>query len=137
MQVRRFKNVPEDWKLIHYICHNCNSKVLKRTYGYLQRILFFSPTTFFCDFFDETAFFAGTKAKTHAHCIAIAVAEEYQRQGLGRQIVYYEMDELRYIGLDTLTLRSNKAENGLFFWLKMGAKILGEVKGDWKLQLKF
>lgn len=110
MQVRKFKDTLEDWKLIHDICYNCNSKILKQTYGYLQRINFLSGDKFFCDIFDEMAFFAGTKAKTHFRCLAVAVSSESQLKGLGRQILHYEMDKLRYIGIDAITLRANMNE---------------------------
>ncbi len=137
MKCRRFDGSEKDKELIHNICFNCGSTVMKRTFGYIERMMYFDSKKCVFDIFDESAFFFGVRGKKHLRCIGIAVMKSQQRQGIGRNILYHEMRKAKLHELNRMTLRTAKDETGIEFWLKMGATIVERKDTYWEMILNF
>lgn len=137
MKVRRFSGTPEDEKMIHDICFNCGSKTVKSSYGYISRMVYLHPNEIIFDIFDDNAFFFGWKGKKHIRCIVIAVLKDYQQAGIGKEILLFEKVKAIQLGINKITCRTSKTEDGLKFWQAMGAKIIGEKGEDWEMQMEF
>ena len=137
MLCRKFNGSDTDEKLIHDICYGCGDNHIKNCRGYLQTINYFAKQQYFCDIFDEVAFFAAVKNKKHIRLIAVAVLEEHQRKGYGRRILFYEMQKAIRFGLREITFRTSIDGTAINFWTKLGARITGRSGQDWEMKLQF
>lgn len=125
-----------DEKVVKDICYHCGSISIKKTYPYFRRMKFNSPNTFWCEVLDDYGFYVANKGKKHVRLVAIAVREDMQRHGIGKKILSRLLLRTSLAGLSLLTLRTSKHENGRFFWLKQGAKIMDVNGEDYEMQIK-
>lgn len=135
MHVRPF-DIAEGWTLIHDILFGCGDKKM-RDLGCIQAMRWFSGEKFFCDIFDDVAFFAGVRTKNYVRLIAVAVLSEHQRKGYGRRILFYEMQKAIRFGLREITFRTSIDGEAINFWTKLGARITGRSGHDWEMKLHF
>lgn len=126
-------NSAENWKLIYDILTSCGMKCT----GFIQTMWHFTGENFFCDIFDDVAFFAAIKTNRHVRLITVAVLSEHQRKGYGRKILFYEMKKAIQAGLREITFRTGIDSEAEKFWRKMGAKITGRKESDWEMKLQF
>ena len=132
----RIYNHERDDKVLKDICSNCGSLSIKKTYPYFRRMMYNSSATFWCEVLDDKAFYVANKARNHVRLIAIAVKSEYQKQGIGEKVLFRLLHRVSSSGLDTLTFRTSMHENGQYFWLKQGAKIMDVNGEDYEMQIK-
>ena len=137
MKVRSFNGSAEDDQLIRKICFGCGSKAIQGSRGFIQRMCYLHPNEIIFDIFDDKAFFFGWRGRQHVRCIAIAVLEEFQHDGIGKEIIFFETQKAVQLGINKMTLRTSKIESGVNFWLSVGTKIVGEKDLDWEMLLQF
>lgn len=137
MKYRSFIYSAEDKELFRKICKDCGSKRIKHSYGFMERLVFLRPNQCFIDFFDDVAFFCGVICKDHLRCVDIAVLAEYQRQGIGKEIIFFETHKASMQGANRMTLRTPFNEDGIKFWLSIGAQITGKGESYWDMTLPF
>ena len=129
-------NIAEGWDLIHDILYGCGDNSM-RDLGCIQFMQHCAKEKFFCDIFDDVAFFAGVKTNHHVRLIAIAVLLEHQRKGYGSKILFYEMRKAIANGLRLITFKTKIGAAAEKFWRKMGAQITGRKDLEWEMKLQF
>lgn len=125
---------------VREICYNCGSPTARKSYNFFRRLSYVAGSKVWSKVWSKgntpIAFYYAHRCKDHIRLIEIAVREDYQRQGLGRKLLYSLLSRMREEGQDTLTFRTPIDEEAQSFWLKMGARIM-DVKGeDYEMQLK-
>lgn len=124
-----------DEKVVKDICYHCGSTSIKKTFPYFRRMKFNSPNTFWCEVLDDYGFYVANRGKKHVRLVAIAVREDMQHHGIGRKILSRLLLRTSLAGLNLLTLRTSKRENGRFFWLANKAQIVGTKDDDFEMQI--
>ncbi len=124
-----------DDRIARDICYNCGSEVSKRSYNYFRTALHYSPTKVWSEIYDGKAMYFATRAKDHVRLIEIAVRKEYQGQGVGKEVLFRLLSQMKRHRLYKLTFRTPIVEEAQRFWLHMGARIV-DVKGeDYEMEL--
>lgn len=126
------------------ICYNCGSKTAKKSYSFFKRMEYLtggkSLEKVMCSvwYLDgvPAAFFYANKSRNHVRLIEIAVKKDLQGKGIGRKILFRLLSRMKQLGMDTLTFRTPTNEPAQFFWLKMGARIIGMKGDDYEMELK-
>lgn len=132
---RVYDHIKDD-NVLKDICYNCGSASVKGTYPFFRRMMYYSQGNYWCEILDDKAFYFASRARKHVRLIAIAVKQEHQLQKIGEKVLFRLLQRVSLAGLDTLTLRTSMHENGQYFWLKQGARIM-DVKGDdYEMEIK-
>lgn len=118
------------------ICYDCGSPTAKRSYNYFRRLDYVTGSKVWSKGDTPVAFYYASRCRDHVRLIEIAVRSGYQRQGLGRKLLFRLLSQMRDAGLDTLTFRTPIDEEAQSFWLKMGARITDIKGGDYEMELK-
>lgn len=126
------------------ICYNCGSKTAKKSYSFFKRMEYLTGgkalEKVLCNvwYLDgiPAAFFYANKGRSHVRLIEIAVKKDIQGKGIGRKILFRLLSRMKGLGMDTLTFRTPINEPAQFFWLKMGARIMGVKGDDYEMELK-
>lgn len=118
-----------DDRIAKTICYDCGSPVSKASYNYFRAALHRSPDKVWSEILDDRAMYFATRAKNHVRLIEIAVRTQYQRQGVGREVLFRLLSRMKQAGLHKLTFRTPIVEEAQKFWLHMGARIV-DVKGE-------
>lgn len=111
------------------ICFNCGSPVSKTAYNYFRTALYYSREKVWSEILDDRALYFATRSRDHVRLIEIAVREEYQGQGVGKEVLFRLLSRVKAAGLSKLTFRTPIVEEAANFWLHIGARIVG-LKGD-------
>lgn len=122
-------------KTVENIARDSGSKAAKQSVAWLRKACYNNPNRFICEILDETAFWAGTVAKSHLRLYEIAVRTQNQRKGYGRAMISRIKSLCRERGLSRITLRTSKQESAVDFYLKNGARIVGEKGSDWEMEI--
>lgn len=124
---------------VKVICYSCGSPTARQSYNYFRRIAYVAKDKVWSKVWskDNTpmAFYYATKCRDHVRLIEIAVHKDYQRQGLGRKLLYRLLSEMRDNGFRRLTFRTPQNEDAQYFWSKMGARIIDIKGGDYEMEL--
>ena len=138
MNYRPFDNSRRDWQILHDICYGCGSENVKKSHAYIRTAQWQGGKHFFCDIFEDgAAFFAGSRGQDHIRVVDLAVLLTRQHQGLGTQIMMFEIAKARSWGIRKMTLRTAMNEHGRNFWASLGGKITGRRGEDWEMELRF
>jgi GNAT superfamily N-acetyltransferase len=126
-------------KAVKDICYNCGSPVAKQSYNYFRRMHYVTQGKVWSKVWSKgetpVAFYYASKCRDHVRLIEIAVRKEYQKQGLGRVVLYELLKQMKAEGLYKLTFRTPIAEDAQNFWTHVGARIV-DVKGsDYEMEL--
>lgn len=121
--------LPYDDKTVNSICYNSGSPVTKQTYAFFRRMLYISGDKVWSEMLDDKGFYFATRGREHVRLIEIAVREEYQKQGVGKEVLFRLLSRMKAAGLYKLTFRTPIVEEAANFWLHVGARIVG-LKGD-------
>ena len=125
-----------DRSKIKEIVSRCGSKNVKTTYSYLDVLNFYSKNKFFCAIIDDCCFFAGSFGKGHFRLVEMAVIEEQQKMGYGKAMMILMKQICRNKGAEKITLRTSKNEKAINFFKKQNAKVIGEIKNDYEMEIK-
>lgn len=120
---------------VKVICYSCGSPTARQSYNYFRRIAYVTKGKVWCKGNTPMAFYYATKCRDHVRLIEIAVHKDYQRQGLGRKLLYRLLSEMRDNGFRRLTFRTPQNEDAQYFWSKMGARIIDIKGGDYEMEL--
>ena len=124
-----------DQEKVKYICKNCNSKSVRTGEAYLHACPWRNGDKFVTYVFDDVAFLAGVMNKTHFRLIEFAVLTEYQGQSYGSKMMWFLKNLCRKNNFEKITFRCAKDERAVEFYLKHGAKILGEKQNDYEMEI--
>lgn len=130
-----------DDALVKAICYDCGSPTAKRSYAYFRRLIYVAGSKVWSKVEQggartPIAFFLAMRAADHVRLTEIAVRSAYQRQGIGREVLYSLLSQMKADEVGTLTFRTPRNEEAQFWWLKMGARII-DIKGDdYEMELK-
>lgn len=124
-----------DEKKVEYIARNCGSKSVKQSIVYLRRAHYNNPSKFVCVIVDDCAFYAGTICKSHFRLLELAVMEDEHRKGYGRILIGLMRQLCKQNGLEKITFRTSRKEDALYFYEKMGAKIVKIKDEDFEMEL--
>ena len=89
----------------------------------------------YCAIVDESAFIAGTFAKTHFRLAEVAVMAEKQGRGLGRFMINMIKSECAKRGIRKITLRTSKDETAYQFYQKIGGRVVGIKGNDYEVEI--
>lgn len=126
-------------KAVKDICYNCNSKTAKRSYNYFRRMHYVTKGKVWSKVWSKgntpMAFYYATRCRDHVRLIEIAVREEYQGSGIGREVLFALLSRMKQASVYKLTFRTPIAEEAQKFWLHIGARIV-DVKGnDYEMEI--
>lgn len=124
-----------DKKKVEYIAKNCGSESVKKSFSYLDKMQYYNPSKFVCVIVDDCAFFAGTICKKHFRLIELAVCEENHKKGYGRKLIGIMRQLCKQKGLEKITFRTSRKEDALYFYEKMGAKIVKMKEEDFEMEI--
>ena len=125
------------------ICYHCGSPTAKKSYNYFRRIAYVSGGKVWAKVWAKVwyaqdlpvAFYYATRARDHVRLIEIAVREDFQGTGLGKEVLNVLLRDMQAAGIRKLTFRTPSNETAPGFWLHMGARIM-DVKGqDYEMEL--
>lgn len=121
------------------ICHDCGSKTAKASYNYFRRMDYVTGGKVWSKVWSKdgepVAFYYAVRCRDHVRLIEIAVRTRYQKQGLGRKVLFALLAQMKQHGLYKLTFRTPIVEEAPGFWLHIGARIV-DVKGsDYEMEL--
>lgn len=123
------KWLPYDDATFKQICYHCGSPVSKAAYNYFRTAFHYSGEKVWAERLGDSAFYFATRGQNHVRLIEIAVREECQGHGLGREVLFRLLSRMKKCGLHKLTFRTPIVEEAANFWLHVGARIVG-LKGD-------
>lgn len=122
-------------QVIKGICSDCGDPTMMASASYVDTARFFGKEKFYVDFLEEKAFAYGIVNKRHFRLIAIAVREQHQGTGLA-QVLLAQIAALCFErGLSKITLRTHKGGRALHFWLRQGARVVGENGEDYEMEI--
>lgn len=135
----RIDNTAHANEVVRSICYGCGSPTMKCTWSYLRVSDKFCKRVLSEVSEDGTAFYYATLSKAHARLIGIAVNSSEQRKGIGKKVLFRLLSQLKSLGLYKLTLRTSSHEDAQFFWLFVGAVIVGydPKSEDYEMEINF
>lgn len=124
---------------VRAICYGCGSISMKHTWSYLRVSDKFCKRVISEITEDGSVFYYASIYKAHARLIGIAVRGTEQRRGLGKMALFRLLSQLKAIGVYKLTLRTSSHEEAQFFWLSVGAAIVGydPKSEDYEMEINF
>lgn len=122
-------------KKVEEIAKNCGSKSVKSSYTYLDKMYYYNPSKFVCVIVDDCAFFAGTLCKKHFRLLELAVKEENQKMGYGKKLMGMMKQMCRKKEIEKITFRTSRQEDALYFYERMGAKIVKMKDEDFEMEI--
>ena len=125
-----------DRAIIAEIAKGCGSKNVKSTYSYLDVANYRSGGKFFCEIFDDCAFYAGNIGKKHFRLVETAVKQDAHGKGYGTMMIIRMKQLCKKNGLEKITLRTAKDETAVHFFRKCGGVITGEKGTDFEMEIK-
>ena len=122
------------------IAKKCGSATTRKNVRYLRAINYFNKGDdchFYCEFFDDVAFVAFTINDTHIRLYEIAVVQEQQGKGYGR-FMFRRLEKIAKLkDIHKITLRVAKDSKAVNFYKRNGAKIVGSIGEDYKMEKIF
>lgn len=74
--------------------------------------------------------------KKHFRLYEIAVKKEMQNKGYGKFMIMRIKKLCSQNNINKITLRTNKQEEAINFYKKIGGIIVGEKNNDWEVEIK-
>lgn len=123
-----------DLDVVTDIIKKSGSKRLKNTIQYFRFVRYYSQDKFFSIIVDDSAFLAGTFAKSHFRLIDIAVKKDLQNLGYGKLMLCLLFQQCIENNIYVVTFRTAKDEPAFLWYKKLGAKIVGTNKNDYEMR---
>lgn len=118
-------------KVIKDICKASGSPSLAKEASFFGCQHFRTPPPkFWCEIFDESAFYVAGVGREHLRLYGIAVKKELQGKGIGRAMFTRLAGRARAAGLKKITFRTNMYEDAQHFYSHLGAKVVGLKDND-------
>lgn len=122
-------------KQLKQICDSSGSPALKRTFDYLRILFYFSKDRVVSEYIPNVAYYVATVSKNKVRLVDIAVSSEFQKKGIGTQLINRIKEIAKAKGVKKITLRTSSDETAFMFYHKQGFVDVGMNGNDIEMEL--